>query len=164
MSQVELWPVVSDQKDKIIRYATERECHGTPKLRHRTVFVVVFNDEGQILMQQRNLHKPLYPGLLTLSASGHVIKDEDYLQAAQREFREELGVEPGELIKVSKRRIDIPKHPTWSVLFRTESNGPFHPRLEEIEGVRFWKIEELYSIRERITPPSQILLTEAGFL
>lgn len=164
MAKVELWPVVDDN-DQLIRYATEEECHGEPKLLHRTVFVAVFNSDFKILMQQRKLTKPLYPGFWTLSATGHVIKNESYTEAARREYDEELGEAPKKrLTEVTRARLDVPEHPTFSALFKTISDGPFYHNEDEIEQLRFFSIAELKEMTNQLTTPLQMLLRIAKFI
>lgn len=46
----------------------------------------------ELLLQQRSIHVKNFPGLLDISAAGHVDADEDPLTTALREAREELGL------------------------------------------------------------------------
>lgn len=58
----------------------------------RVVRVYIFNESGQLLIQQRSarVYKPL---LLDQSAAGHVDEGETSLHAAYRELKEELGLD-----------------------------------------------------------------------
>ena len=67
-------------------------------LRHRASHVVLFNPQGELLLQQRALCKDVFPGLWDSSAAGHVGVGESFLDCAYRETREELGVLPAALI------------------------------------------------------------------
>lgn len=167
MSGVELWPVV-DYKDRIIRLATEDECHGEPKLVHRTVGVLVRNDHQEILLQKRSSTKKLYPGYFGVSASGHVRHTdgrlETYKQAAVREYLEELGTEPGKLSYIKRIRIDLPEHPTWTALYEALDNGPFAAPPEEIERLEFLTKDDIIKYRHLITPPSQTMLRKLGII
>lgn len=159
----ELWPVVT-RDDRLIRYATEAECHGTPPLLHRTTFVLARNGEGKVLLQQRSLDKRLYPGFLTMSATGHNIGDESYESTARRETLEELGVRPDKLTEVWRGVVDAPGHLSHSVVFLTELEGSFTPRAGEVEEVRFYDQRVIKALEQRITPPSRFLLKEIGLL
>lgn len=163
----ELWPIVSDRNDKVIGYGTEDDCHGTPKLRHRTVGVLVTNEEGHILLQRRDPRKKLYPDYLGMSASGHVQylldqgRAERYRTAAEREFREELQAEPGPLLFVARIRIDDLGHPTWTTIYRSAAKGPFTPREGEVAELVYVRPENLLRMQDKITPPSWRMLIAA---
>ncbi len=57
----------------------------------RVARVFVMNSKGQMLLQQRG-PAVLSPGLWCESASGHVDVGESYLQTAERELEEEMGI------------------------------------------------------------------------
>ena len=54
----------------------------------------------EILLQKRSWNKDAYPGCYDISSAGHILAGDDFLPAACREVREELGLEisPDELI------------------------------------------------------------------
>src|SRR3989344_7121738 len=83
--------VVVDKSDKIIKYLPRKEAH-KKNLIHRTTAILVFNKEGKLLLQKRAQDKDTYPGFYTVSAGGHVLKGQDYKEAAQRELYEELMI------------------------------------------------------------------------
>src|SRR3989344_7169383 len=91
-NQNELFIVV-DKKDRIIGYRTRYDCHHDKRLIHRAAGIVIFNKQGQILLQKRSKFKDLNPGMYTISASGHVSKGDTYKKAALRELQEELGIQ-----------------------------------------------------------------------
>ena len=65
--------------------APRRECHGNPKLLHRTVHVVVFHPEtGAILLQKRAVTKDIQPGKWDTAVGGHLALGEDYETGARR--------------------------------------------------------------------------------
>lgn len=53
--------------------------------------VLLFNSRGNLIMQKIAAHKK-WGGLWTYSAAGHVDAGEDYITAAQRELKEEMGI------------------------------------------------------------------------
>ena len=55
------------------------------------VHVVIFNSEGQMLIQRRTPEKFIWPNRWDVSAAGGVDAGETSRQAAERECREELG-------------------------------------------------------------------------
>lgn len=59
---------------------------------HGSVFVVVQNHQGDVLLQLRAPDKDSYPNRWDISCGGHISAGEDALTTAQRELEEELGV------------------------------------------------------------------------
>ena len=57
----EIYDVV-DADDHVIGQATRREIH-KKGLRHRSVHILVFNQEGKLFLQKRSLLKDESPGL-----------------------------------------------------------------------------------------------------
>lgn len=78
--------VVVNEKDEVIGTMPRALAHenGTP---HRIAVIFVENDNDEILVQIR------MSGTEDHSSAGHVDPGESYLQTAQRELREELGIE-----------------------------------------------------------------------
>ena len=52
---------------------------------------MLFNSKGNLILQKIASHKK-WGGLWTYSAAGHVDAGEDYITAAQRELKEEMGI------------------------------------------------------------------------
>lgn len=84
-----------DEHDNELGIISRKEAHAKG-LRDRIVVVFLVNPDGQILVTQR-----AKGGRLDHSAAGHVDPGEDYLTAAKRELKEELGIEV-ELIELGK--------------------------------------------------------------
>lgn len=85
--------VVVNDKDEVIGTMAREVAHknGAP---HRIAVVYVANPAGEILVQVR------MTGRLDHSSAGHVDPGEEYLATAQRELKEELGMDSVELIRV----------------------------------------------------------------
>ncbi len=79
---------------KVIGAQNEKEAHRMG-LWHASAHVWIYTAKGEVLFQKRALSKIVYPGLLDISAAGHVLPGEDPREAAIRETREELGVSLG---------------------------------------------------------------------
>lgn len=84
---------VVDELGQTIGSATRAACHSDPSIIHRTVGVLVYNEDGQLFIQERASAKDTFPGHLDISASGHVCAGEQTLAAAHRELEEELGID-----------------------------------------------------------------------
>lgn len=59
---------------------------------HLVVSVCVFNSEGEMLIQQRQVDKHGWPNRWDITAAGSATAGETSLQAAQRELLEEVGL------------------------------------------------------------------------
>ena len=80
-----------DCHDRVIGVTTREDAHRL-NLFHRAVHLYARGEQGGLILQKRSFSKDLEPGLWTVSCSGHVDRGENYLDAAQREMMEELGV------------------------------------------------------------------------
>ena len=85
-----------DEHDNVIGSGTMQESW-EKGIAHRIVRVFLFNTNGDLLIQKRADHLVSLPGRWDHSAAGHVDANEKYLQAAEREMKEEIGVEGVEL-------------------------------------------------------------------
>ena len=59
---------------------------------HREAHVFVYNGKGQLLYQLRGPHQESFPNCWDVSAGGHVEAGSEYLESAQKELEEELGI------------------------------------------------------------------------
>ena len=87
----EQFPVV-DQNDRICGSASRAEVHGN-NLLHRAVHILIFNEAGEVYLQQRSRWKDRHPLKWDSSAAGHVTGGENYDETARRELKEELGID-----------------------------------------------------------------------
>ena len=84
--------ILVDENDTPLGIMEKMEAHEKGLL-HRAFSVFIFNNEGEILMQQRALDKYHSAGLWTNSCCSHPFPGEDTLDAANRRLQEELGLE-----------------------------------------------------------------------
>ena len=87
----ERFPLV-DKNDRICGHATRSEVHAN-NLRHRAVHILIFNQAGDVYLQQRSRRKDRHPLKWDSSAAGHVTAGENYAETARRELKEELGID-----------------------------------------------------------------------
>jgi 16S rRNA (adenine1518-N6/adenine1519-N6)-dimethyltransferase len=81
---------VVDQEDRVIDVQNRDIVH-VNKWRHRAVHLWIFNEGGELFLQKRSRWKSNHPALWCSSVAGHVDTGEDYVTAAHRELKEELG-------------------------------------------------------------------------
>jgi isopentenyl-diphosphate delta-isomerase type 1 len=149
--------IVVDKNDKVVEYRTRAECHQDKSLIHRAVGLVIFNKNGQILLQKRSLTKDLQPGFWAISSAGHVSKGETYEQAAKRELAEELGISiPVTYLGIQYFEDD--RETEMHALFQGIFEGPFQTNLDEVDRVEFFSKEKL---TEKIDSRKVVLSTWA---
>ncbi len=125
---------VVDDADVVVDRRPRSEVHRL-KLNHRAVHVLVYNQRGELFLQQRSFAKDCSPGLWDSSASGHVSSGDGYDDTAPREVAEELGVSlqspPERLFKLSAS-IGTAYEFCW--IYRAAHEGPFILQASEVRG------------------------------
>ncbi|KKP35495.1 MAG: Isopentenyl-diphosphate Delta-isomerase [candidate division TM6 bacterium GW2011_GWF2_32_72] len=82
--------VLVDELDNFLGNKEKLQTHIDGDL-HRAVSVLIFNTQGQILLQQRAECKYHTPGLWANAACTHPKEDEDPMHAGVRRLQEEMG-------------------------------------------------------------------------
>src|SRR5881396_2158646 len=134
LNRNERFPVV-DKNDRILRYANRSEVHGN-NLRHRAVHILIFNQAGEVYLQQRSRWKDRHPLKWDSSAAGHVADGERYDDTAQRELNEELGVRVA-LQKIAKLPASQHTDQEFIWVYRGSISGDLVPNKSEIEQGAF---------------------------
>lgn len=82
--------VLVNDKDEKVGLMPKMEAHEKGKL-HRAFSIFIFNDKGQMLLQQRALHKYHTPGEWANTCCSHQRDMETSLEAGKRRLQEEMG-------------------------------------------------------------------------
>lgn len=90
MSQVDV--ILVDENDQPVGLMEKMEAHRKALL-HRAFSVFIFNQKGEMLLQQRAISKYHSGGLWTNACCSHPFPEEDTADAASRRLKEELGFE-----------------------------------------------------------------------
>jgi len=145
--------IVVNEKDEVIGYKSRYECHHDKSLIHRAVDVILLNKEGKIAMQKRSIQKDLYPGYYCVTASGHVSKGESYEDTADRELKEEMGVEEVRLERKDTFITHAEKETEMIAIFVGSYEGTYDFPVDEVESIHFFSKEEIKKVSP-ITPSS----------
>ncbi len=129
MSSEELVDVV-DEHDRVVTQATRSEVRQR-NLRHRSVYILVFNAQGQLFVHQRTFTKDIFPGYWDVAVGGVVAVGEAYDSAAAREVGEELGVRNLRLRRLFPMRYDDAQNRVCGMVYSCMSEGGF--TLQETE-------------------------------
>lgn len=82
--------ILVNEKDEVLGTMEKMEAHRKAVL-HRAFSVFIFNNKGEMLLQQRASGKYHSPNLWTNACCSHPRPGEATLAAAQRRLKEELG-------------------------------------------------------------------------
>lgn len=89
--EIELWDLYDQQR--LLTGESHPRGIPLPKDRyHLVAHICIFNQQNQLLIQQRQVDKQGYPNMWDVSAAGSAIQGETSQQAAEREVAEELGL------------------------------------------------------------------------
>ena len=82
--------ILVSEKDEQLGLMGKMEAHKKAVL-HRAFSVFIFNDKGELMLQQRALNKYHSPGLWTNTCCSHQRDGETNIQAGKRRLEEEMG-------------------------------------------------------------------------
>lgn len=89
--------VLVDESNTAIGTAEKLPTHDANTPLHRAFSVFLFNEKGELLLQQRAATKKTWPLVWSNSCCGHVMLHEDTVDAAKRRLKFELGMRGIEL-------------------------------------------------------------------
>jgi len=84
--------ILVDAADNATGHMSKAKCHDGGGILHRAFSVFLFNDRGELLLQQRGPNKRLWPMHWSNSCCSHPRKDESIDIATERRLQEELNV------------------------------------------------------------------------
>ena len=85
--------ILVDSDDRPIGELAKSACHDGAGRLHRAFSTFVFNDTGELLIQQRHADKRLWPAFWSNSCCSHPRAGEPMAVAVARRVRQELGLE-----------------------------------------------------------------------
>jgi isopentenyl-diphosphate delta-isomerase type 1 len=150
---------IVDNNNRVIGTAGRSEIH-KQRFMHRSVHVFLFNSAGELFLQKRAQTKDEFPGYYDSSAAGHVNPGESYHEAAERELKEELGIE-APLKKVTE--LPASRETGWEFVsfYSAVADDAVMLNRDEIEEGRFYSLKEirafLLSDGDKFTPSVKAL-------
>lgn len=140
---------------------------------HRAFSVFIFNDKGEMLLQQRAKTKYHFGGLWTNACCSHPRPGEKVLQAAKRRLQEELGFKaPLMLIDSIQYSFYDPvsglTEKEFDYLIFGKYAGAINMHPDEVMAVQWMKYDDLYQQIKRhpgkFTPWFKLILQEKQLL
>jgi isopentenyl-diphosphate Delta-isomerase len=84
--------ILVDEADREVGHLDKARCHEGRGVLHRAFSLLIFNDAGELLLQQRSAGKRLWPLFWSNSCCSHPRRAESMDQAIHRRLYEELGL------------------------------------------------------------------------
>ncbi|MFH1561371.1 MAG: NUDIX domain-containing protein [Patescibacteria group bacterium] len=143
-----------DVNDVVIGPISRKVAHQSPDKIYRTIYVIVKNQNDEVLIHQRSSGKDLYPNCWDLSVGGHVGWNQSYPETAAREIKEELGIAVSEnqLKLVGKLLVKLPRSNELFQVFeyRLKPSDKIKIASQEINQTKWLTTEEIKeSIRKK---------------
>lgn len=85
--------ILVDDNDQEIGEMTKDKCHSGDGTLHRAFSLFIFNDKGDVLLQQRSNQKRLWPMYWSNSCCSHPRAGETMDDAVNRRLHQELGLQ-----------------------------------------------------------------------
>ncbi len=143
-----------NEKDEIIGVMTRHDAH-TKFLLHRVESTWFYNDKQEVLLQKRSMKKDMFPGVLSISASGHVDHGQTREEAAIREIFEETGlkIRYEDLTFLERKIVAKPPLAHFPTLYAYKFNGNVDDLKfdkEEVESFVWVPVLDLYNVHARL--------------
>lgn len=137
---------VVDDAGCTIATVTRREMRAR-RLPHRSTYLLVFNQRGEVFIHLRTATKDVFPSHWDLTIGGVVAAGESFDDGARRELREELGVDAEPKPLFPFRYADAASV-VYGMVYLVTQDGPFRLQSEEIVCGEF---VPLAAVAERAT-------------
>jgi len=137
------WLDIVDLEDRVVGTIQRAAAYQQANW-HRGVHVIIMNSSGEVLMSLRSSRKKNYPSTFDCSVTEHVKSNEDYIDAAFRGVKEELGITDISLEPIIK--VKLHKEPHESVIFvlyRGIYDGELHQSEDEIQHTHFAPLDKV---------------------
>lgn len=152
--------ILVDEGDNEIGFLAKSGCHDGAGVQHRAFSLFLFDDNGELLLQQRSGNKRLWPGYWSNTCCSHPRRGETMHVATDRRLRDELNVEATlEFVYKFAYQADFGDKGSENELchvYLGKVKGPVRPNEHEISSIRFITAamldDELDSTPEKFTP------------
>lgn len=84
--------ILVDDQDQEIGHQDKLSCHSGQGILHRAFSLFIFNNAGELLLQQRSQQKQLWPLYWSNSCCSHPRRGETMGEAVYRRLKQELGI------------------------------------------------------------------------
>lgn len=140
--------LVVDENDKFVRFEDKIKCHEKDGILHRAFLILLFNENGELLLTKRADNKLTWPGFWDGSVASHVHKGEKYGESAVRRVPEELvtyveGITMlGKITYFAKYNEEFSEREICGILTGFIKETDISPIEEEISEYRFVTLKQ----------------------
>jgi isopentenyldiphosphate isomerase len=134
---------VVDEADRVLGQATRADVRAR-HLRHRSVFVFVFNSQGQLLVHRRTPTKDVFPDHWDLAVGGVLAAGEAYDAGARRELSEEVGIGGVQLRRLFPFRYDDDRNHIVATVYSCTWDGELRLQTEEIVSAEWLDLDAVF--------------------
>lgn len=147
-----------DNNDEIIGIVPRKGIHNTKRL-HRSAHIFLVDPHDRIWLEHRAQKVDTYSGYYSSSVAGHIAHGESYLQGAQREVREELGISGLKLEQKHKLIASNRTSNEFVAFFIAQSarKPAKHEDTEELKAFSVEQIDAMIAKGEKFVPIFLIL-------
>jgi isopentenyldiphosphate isomerase len=138
---------VVDEDDRVIGQASRAEIR-RQCLRHRSVYILLFNSRGEIFVHRRTQTKDVYPGHWDVAVGGVVGSRESYDACAVRELAEEVGVVGAELRNLFSIRFEDERNRINGMVYACTTDQDLRLQAEEIETGKWIEPDEIAGLAQ----------------
>jgi isopentenyl-diphosphate delta-isomerase len=143
--------ILVDPEDNALGTMEKMEAHQKGEL-HRAFSILLFNDEGKVLLQKRSQHKYHSSGLWTNTCCSHPLPGERIEEATRRRLKEEMGIDLQPAFSftfIYKAQLDqnLIEHELDHVFIGTFNGTPMINKKE----VEDWKYADINWLKQDIT-------------
>lgn len=140
---------VVDENDQVIGTMSKKDVHTGVKIIHREIAVLIYDTNGNLLLQQRSYKKKSYPGAWSIATTGHVLAGQTPEEAAHMELKEELGFDT-ELKFVEKRIYEYENHKSFGYLYlgKFPKGAMIVPDRDEVQKAKFISQVDILKMQE----------------
>ncbi|MGB0975301.1 MAG: isopentenyl-diphosphate Delta-isomerase [Flavobacteriaceae bacterium] len=145
--------ILVNENDEQIGLMPKMEAHEKALL-HRAFSVFVFNDNNELMLQQRALDKYHSPGLWTNTCCSHQREGESNLDAGKRRLFEEMGFvtelkETTSFIYKAPFDNGLTEHELDHIMIGTYNDNP-KPNKDEVNAWKWMALEDVkHSVKEQ---------------
>lgn len=163
--------ILVDTSDKAIGTMDKVEAHRGKGTRHRAISIFLFNNRGEMLLQQRSKKKIVGALQWANTCCGNVRPGETRKECALRRLREELGITDAVIKPLYTFEYHIPCNvgfSEWEVdrVYTGTHNGKMRLNPDEVERVAWRKPNEILQEidkRDMKYAPWFVIMMRSGF-